>query len=313
MPTPYVPWFLQEDGEKLLQEDGNLLLIDGEIDYIPDPPPGGGGGGGGVVGTIIWDSPADRKYETGIDRGVLYLPNGGAVPWNGLIDVTEKHDGSVEAIHYDGMKTNDDVSPGDFSASLKAFTYPNEFAELEGMGIANPGMLLGNQHPKPFNLCYRTLIGSQIAGDALGYKLHILYNLTAMPTDTTYETLSDSPSYVEFEWDLTAVPEEVPGFRPTSHVVIDSTEFDPAVLVLLEEMLYGTPTVPPHLLPLGELINYLNDFFRVRIIDNGDGTWTAITSQVGVITFPATGEFAIANITGTYLDANTYQISTTQA
>lgn len=35
-----------------------------------------------------WSDPANRSYETGIDRGVLYLDSGDSVPWVGLRGVT---------------------------------------------------------------------------------------------------------------------------------------------------------------------------------------------------------------------------------
>ncbi len=39
---------------------------------------------------IVWDNIGDRFYESGLDRGVLYLSDGSGVPWNGLISIIEK-------------------------------------------------------------------------------------------------------------------------------------------------------------------------------------------------------------------------------
>lgn len=47
---------------------------------------------------IVWDNTGERRYETGVDHGVLYLQDDqGAYPagvaWNGLISVSENADG----------------------------------------------------------------------------------------------------------------------------------------------------------------------------------------------------------------------------
>ena len=50
---------------------------------------------------------------------------------------------------------------------------------------------------------------------------------------------------------ISTTPVDVPNFKPTAHLVIDSTKTDKAKLAKLEEMLYGTdgdqatePTLP---------------------------------------------------------------------
>lgn len=264
------------------------------------------------MAVLVWDDVADREFETGLDRGVLYPPEAPAVPWNGLTSIMEKFEQQRQPIYFDGMKINDLITLGDFEGTMKAVTYPDEFTELEGMSQANPGMFLGNQRPEIFGLSYRTLVGNAVDGETAAYKIHILYNVTAVPADRTWATLTDSPTLVEFEWDISAVPEEVTGFRPTAHIVINSKDFDPDLLSLLEDILYGTETTDPGLIPMGDLLVYLLSWFGVIVVDNGDGTWTASSSQpVGSnpITFPSSGQFAISEVTGVYLNSDTYQIS----
>jgi hypothetical protein len=41
------------------------------------------------VTKLVWDTVGDRRYETGVDRGVLYLPDNTVVVWNGLVSLTE--------------------------------------------------------------------------------------------------------------------------------------------------------------------------------------------------------------------------------
>lgn len=222
---------------------------------------------------IVWDKPADRNYDSGLDRGVLYPETGPGVAWNGLTSVVEHFNRSTSPLYFDGMKFSDVISFGDYSASMKAVTYPDEFADIEGTASLRPGVILNDQVPQSFNLSYRTSIGDGVQGELTGYRLHILYHVTAIPADKTYATVSGSPSLTEFEWTLTAVSEEIDGFHPTAHIVIDSRTVDPLLLSDLESMMYGTQEDDPALMSLQDLVSYLNSWYRIKITDNGDGTF----------------------------------------
>lgn len=261
---------------------------------------------------LVWNKPGERVYESGLDRGVLYLPDGSAVPWNGLTSIVEAFDNDASPVYYDGMKVQDMVVLGDFSATMKAVTYPEEFVELEGIGELRRGLFLSDQAPLTFGLAYRTLIGDDVAGPDAAYKIHLLYNVTAIPSDKTYASISDQPSLVEFEWSITAVPEDIPGFRPTAHIVLDSRNLDPWLLEDLEAMLYGSTVADAVLLPMPDMFAFLNNWYRVKIIDNGDGTWTAIADRDGVIQLSeANSYFTITGANAIYLDDVTYVIDDT--
>jgi hypothetical protein len=260
---------------------------------------------------LAWDNPDDRIFESGLDRGVLYLPDGSAVPWNGLTSIVEQFDRETNPVYYDGMKVHDLVVLGDFSATLKAVTYPEEFTEVEGVAEVAPGMYVTDQVPQMFGLSYRNKVGNGSSGDDIGYKIHVLYNLTAIPSDKTYATLSDQPSLVEFEWTITAVPEEIQGYRPTAHLILDSKQFDPLFLDDLEAMLYGTDTTDPELLEMPDMMTFVESWYRVKIIDNGDGSWTALADRDGFIFFLPDDTFKLTGVNAIYLDAGTYEIATT--
>jgi len=264
---------------------------------------------------IEWDKVGNRVYETGLDRGVLYLPDGSAVPWNGLTSIIEKFDKESSPVYYDGMKINDLVSLGDFSASMNAITYPDEFMEFEGLNSSSrAGVYYADQPGKSFGLCYRTQIGTDYEGDNDGYRIHILYNVTAIPSDKTYATTSVDPSLVEFEWTITAVPEEAPGLRPTAHIIIDTRKVDPALLAEIEFVLYGSQFASASLIPMPDLITMMNTFFRFEIIDHGDGTWSAVADDTDFSAFVVLGAanyFEISNINASYLDDQTYIVSST--
>lgn len=261
---------------------------------------------------LVWDDLGARVYESGLDQGVLYLPDGSAVPWNGLTSVIEHFTKEVSPIYYDGVKVNDFVILGEFSASMKAVTYPDEFVELEGLASLKEGVFYGDQRPQMFGLCYRTKIGNDIEGDSAGYKLHIIYNLTAIPNEKTYSSLNSSPSINEFEWLITAIPEEIPGFFPTAHIIIDSTKIHPWLLEDIEEKLYGSSLIDAYLISMSELANYLSQWYSIKIIDNGDGTWTAISARDELISIDEIEQlFTITEINATWIDDDTFVVTDT--
>jgi hypothetical protein len=261
---------------------------------------------------IVWDRTGDRRYESGLDRGVLYMPDGRAVAWNGLTEVVEKPNRDTEAVYYDGSKIAEIYSSSSFSASMSAITYPDEFIELEGATYVRPGVLLSDQDPQAFGLSYRTQVGNDLDGDAGHYKIHLIYNATAIPSEKTWASVSDDPELVKFEWDISAVPEVIPGYKPTSHVVLDTREMDPWLLEELEAILYGSAGANPALISMRTLIEYIEAWARVSITDNGDGTWTATEVREGFIEIlDDEGQFQITGVNATYTDADTYQLSDT--
>ena len=76
-----------------------------------------------------------------------------------------------------------------------------------------------------------------------GFRLHLVWGAQAAPSEKAYATINDSPSAIDFSWDLSTTPVPVAGhadLKPTSLIVIDSTAVAPADLTTLEDALYGT-------------------------------------------------------------------------
>lgn len=260
---------------------------------------------------LVWDKVGDRVYQSGLDRGVLYLPDGSAVPWNGLTSVVEKFNRETSPVYYDGAKIGETITLGEFEASMNAVTYPEEFTELEGVGLARRGVSYADQPPQAFGLCYRTLIGNDVEGVNVGYKLHIIYNVTATPSDKSYASISGDPALMQFEWTITAVPEEVTGFRPTAHIILDSRDLDPWLLEDIEEKLYGGSSAIASLIPMSELVIFIEEWARIKIVDHGDGTWSAIADRPGFISISSESLFTIVKANAVYLNEYTYVISDT--
>lgn len=214
---------------------------------------------------ISWDDVGERFYETGVDRGVLYIPDvagdyTNGIAWNGLTSVSEAPTGAEANPQYaDNTKYLNLISIEEFEASLEAFTWPSEFEQFEGVVELATGLKIGQQTRTYFGLCYRTLVGNDQLGTDAGYKLHLIYGATASPTEKAYSTVNDSPEPITFSWELTTTPVAVPGRKPTASAVVDSREADSAALAALEAILYGDdvgPTDPRMPFP-AELITLL--------------------------------------------------------
>ena len=194
---------------------------------------------------LVWDAVGERDYETGVDHGVLYLRDKtGAytkgVAWNGLTAVSEAPSGAESNPQYaDNIKYLNLVSAEEFSATIEAFTYPDEFEECDGSATLATGVSIGQQNRKIFGFSYRTKIGNDVAGQDLGYKIHLVYGCLAAPSERGYQTVNDSPEALTFSWEVSTTPVPVTGFKPTATVTINSRTTDPAKLKALEDLLYG--------------------------------------------------------------------------
>jgi hypothetical protein len=209
---------------------------------------------------LEWDKTGEKIFETGIDHGVLYPPEGPAVPWNGLSSVTENITREVKSYFIDGVQYLAHHVPGSYVAKVQAFTYPDELDEMIGIvPYSVAGVYLHDQRAKMFNLSYRTKIGNDVGGMDVGYKIHVLFNVLATPSDRTYDSLSDDVSLSPFEWNLTGVPSLMMGeMRPTSHITLDSRTINPELMSTLAGTLYGDEFGDASLPSAVDFLNYIS-------------------------------------------------------
>lgn len=195
---------------------------------------------------LEWDKTGEHFYETGVDHGVVYpLANDGTMPsgyaWNGLSNVSESPSGAeATEIYADNIKYLNIISAEQFAATIEAYYYPPQFAVLDGTATPSKGVNIGQQSRGAFGFAYRSLLGNDVKGNDLGYKLHLLYGLTASPSEKGYSTVNDSPEAITFSWECKSTPVNVTGYKPTSLITIDSTIVLPERLKAFEDILYGT-------------------------------------------------------------------------
>lgn len=257
---------------------------------------------------LLWDQVGERRYETGVDHGVLYLPdNVGAYDtgysWNGLTSVTEAPTGAESNKQYaDNIVYLNLISAEEFGATIEAFTYPDEFEQCDGTATPTPGVAVGQQNRKMFGLSYRTKVGNDLVGQDYGYKLHLIYGAQAAPSEKAYGTVNDTPEPITFSWELTTTPVDpetsvsgVP-LKPMASLVIDSTQVNAAKLLELEDMLYGTPGTDPQL-PTPKVVLAL---FAGTVLE-ATPVMPAYNSTTKVITIPVTTgiDYTINNVVRT--------------
>lgn len=216
---------------------------------------------------LEWDAIGKKYYETGVDRGVLYVAAAGAYPtgvaWNGLVNVTESPTGAESNPQYaDNIKYLNLTGAEEFEGTIEAFTYPPEFEACDGSASPIPGVMVGQQARKSFGLCYRTKLGNDVDGIDHGYKLHLVYGCQAAPSEKAYGTVNDSPEAITFSWEFTTTPVPVSfggvALKPTSILTIDSTKVNKQSLAALEAKLYGDTTSEASLPLPTEVLTMMN-------------------------------------------------------
>nr|DAO92806.1 MAG TPA: tail tube protein [Caudoviricetes sp.] len=212
---------------------------------------------------LTWDKTGEHVYETGVSNGVLYKYDKAGktykagVAWNGLTTVTMSPEGAESnAVYADNIKYLDLISAEEMKFTIEAVTYPDEFAECDGTAAIAEGVYIGQQERAKFAFCYRNKIGNDQDSEA-GYKLHIVYNATAAPSERAYATVSDSPEAITFSWECSTTPVPVANRKPTAELIIDSTKVAPEKLKKIEAKLYGDNSGQPTLLTPDEVLALL--------------------------------------------------------
>lgn len=208
---------------------------------------------------INWSVSGERFFESGVDRGVLYTEGNPGVPWVGLISVSESSNGGEPTpLYFDGIKYRNLAGAEEFEASLTALSSPSEFDDCVGFKTLAPGLIATQQPRKEFGLSYRTLIGNDVDGYEHGYKIHLVYNALASPSQRDYKSQSNSPDPANFNWNISTRAIPVVNSKHTAHLIVDSRDISAALLQDIEDVLYGTESTSPEMPTVAELITILN-------------------------------------------------------
>ena len=212
---------------------------------------------------LSWDQVSERLYETGVDRGVLFtIDNSGVyskgVAWNGLTAINESPSGAEPTdLYANNSKYITLLSAETFGYTIEAYMSPEEFDECDGSASIATGVYAAQQSRKTFGLAYRTRIGNDIVGTDYGYKIHLVYGSKASPSGKNNTTVNDSPEAATLSWECSTTPVDVPGYKPTSHIVIDSTKVDKEKLAALENIIYGSEDADARLPLPAEIITLM--------------------------------------------------------
>ena len=218
------------------------------------------------MAALVWDAIGTHYYENGTAHAVLYLQDDNneyskGVAWNGITAVNESPGGAEPTdLWADNIKYASMRSAETFGGTIEAYTYPDEFAQCDGSAEPIKGLYIGQQSRKPFGFSYRSEIHNDTATENDdGYKLHLIYNASASPSERAYATINDSPEAITFSWEITTTPISITGFKPTSVITINSVKIDPDKLAALELIMYGSDTEEPRLPLPDEVITILGD------------------------------------------------------
>lgn len=227
---------------------------------------------------LIW---GNRDYDHGVDRGVFFPSNGAAESWSGLVSVEENTpELRTRVVYIEGVKSVNQRSEDSYSATIQAYTYP---PALENKRLV-------------FGFSYRVLTEE-------GYKIHLVYNARAHISGHTYQM----DQYDPFSIDITTTPAAIFEEKPTAHLIVDAAVATPAALAAFESVLYGDETRQSHLPLPEEVVAIFETDPLIKVIDNGDGTFT-VDGPDDLVHMLDDTEFEVISPKAVYLDSASYTI-----
>lgn len=241
---------------------------------------------------ITWDALDDRIFTSGVSHGVLFPGDNPGVAWNGLVSVTEFSDSTKDPRYFDGIKYVERNVPAPFAGSISAFTYPDELEPYVG--------IIGTATGQP-----RTAFGFTWRTDQ---QIHIVYNVSMLPTKADHDTIADKTNPVAFEWGFTTLPQKIPGGKPTSHLVITVDDTQPDAIEALEAVIYGDNENEPSLPDPMDLVELFEAGALMQVIDNGDNTFTVIGPD-SMVSMVDTEHFRINADTVVIFPNGTFKVS----
>lgn len=226
---------------------------------------------------LTWDS---RDYEVGVDQGVFFDPDG-AEPWSGLVSFEENTpEIRSRTVYIEGVKSVNQRAEDSFSGTIRAFTYPP--------ALDNKRLVFG------FSYRVRT---------EKSYKIHLVYNARAHISGYSYQM----DQYDPFSIEISTTPIPIFESKATAHIVIDVSIATPAALAHFEAFIYGDETRSARLPSPDEVMAIFEADPLIKVIDNGDGTFTVDGPDELVHMLDGT-EFEIFSPVAAYINGESYTI-----
>lgn len=211
---------------------------------------------------LVWDKSDERFWQTGIEQVALFIKAssvtnntnyGTGIAWSGVSSIAESPSGAESnKVYADNVEYLNLISAEELGITLTAYDSPVEFDQCDGMATVTAGVVFGQQNRKEFGLAYKSRIGTNADGDSYGYKIHLVYNCKASPSERTYNTVNESPEALEFSWTISTTKEHIgsitvggvtTAYKDIAMITIDSRDFktegQKAALKAFEEQLWG--------------------------------------------------------------------------
>lgn len=208
-----------------------------------------------ITWTISWDNTGEKRYETGVERVVLFPTTdqgtyGSGVAWNGVTAITASNTGGDEtALWADDIKYASLRSAEEFGGTIEAYQCPDEFYQCDGSATPASGVIVGQQSRRAFGLSYETIIGNDVKGTDYGRLIHIVYGATASPSERSYQTINDSPDAITLSWEFKTTPVPAVGnLKPTAHIIIDDTKATELAATVRDMLYTGTLPLPSQII-----------------------------------------------------------------
>lgn len=213
---------------------------------------------------LKFDEIGKHLYETGVSEAVLFVQDEtGAYPkgvaWNGVKAANESPSGAEANDHYaDNIKYLSLTSAENFEGTIEAFYSPKEFDECDGMAEIVKGVTAHQQNRKSFGFAFKSIIGNDVKQNAYGQKLHLWYGCKAAPSERSHASIGDSIEPANPSWSISSTPVNVPGYKPTSVITIDSTVVTTEKWKAINDAIYGTENTEPYLPDPSKVIELMN-------------------------------------------------------
>ena len=201
---------------------------------------------------LKWDQTGEKLFSAGVEDCALYVQKAGVsgegVAWNGIVSITKSPSGAEASPYYaNNKKYLNIMSTEELSGSIEAYMYPDEFASCIGAIEVADGVYAEQQDHAAFGVAYKTLIGNDTDGITHGFKLKLIYNMLASPSEDAAETINESIEPSTMSWDFTTTPINVntlgpdgKKLKPMASLTIDSTKTDSTKMQALLDLVYGT-------------------------------------------------------------------------